>query len=229
MHTSSRRSRTRRSAKAATRRNGRRNSVRDRSNSRQKLATRRAVSPRSPRARSRIRTASVRPDSRAQAAVRLFAEATRHFYRQNYSRAKQTFEKLLTGVPSEIAARARVRVRLCEQRLSKSGPAPKTPTDYYNLGVAEINARQLEQAIEHLTKADKVAPHRDDIQYALAAARSLEGNVDAALEHLKTAISLRPENRFLAQHDDDFEPLRSEARFRALMRPAAASGVQFAS
>ena len=73
------------------------------------------------------------------------------------------------------------------------------------------------KAIEHLTKADKAAPRRDDVQYALAAARSLQGNAETALEHLKTAITLRPENRFLAQHDDDFEPLRSDPRFGAVL------------
>jgi tetratricopeptide (TPR) repeat protein len=229
MHTSSRRSRTRRAAKAAGRRSGGRNAARNHANSRHRTAARRTASSRKVGAPSGSQARSAQPDPRAKAAVRLFAEGTRHFYRQNFSRAKATFEKLLVGAPSDIAARARVRVRLCEQRLSKSSPPPKTPTDYYNLGVAEINARSLDQAIEHLTRADKAAPNRDDIQYALAAARSLEGNADAALEHLKTSISLRTENRYLAQHDDDFESLRSDARFRALMRPIAPAGVQYSS
>lgn len=161
------------------------------------------------------------PDPRTKAAVKLFAEATRHFYRQDFSRAREIFVKLASGAPSEIAARARVRISLCDVKLTKSGPAPKTFTDYYNLGVAELNARNLDRAFEHLTKADKAAPRHEEIQYALAAVRSLQGKADAALEHLRAAVSYRPENRFLAQRDDDFEALRSDPRFRSLMYRAS--------
>jgi tetratricopeptide (TPR) repeat protein len=228
MHTSSRKSRLRRATKSSTGRNGRR-SLRGRTSPGRRVRNR-AVASRS-RNGSRVATQAVvaHPDPRTKAAVKLFAEATRHFYREDFSRAKEVFEKLASGAPTEIAARARVRIRLCDRRLSRSGPAPRTPTDYYNLGVAELNARELERAIEHLTKADKAAPRRDEIQYALAAARSLQGNAEAALEHLKTAIALRPENRFLAQHDDDLEPLRSDPRFRSLMRPGVSSGLQYTS
>ena len=228
MHTSSRKSRLRRATKSSTGRNGRR-PLRGRANSKRRARGRAGASHSGNGSRSATQTFLAQPDPRTRAAVKLFAEATRHFYREDFSRARAVFEKLASGAPTEIAARARVRIRLCDRRLSRSGPAPKTPADYYNLGVAEINARELERAIEHLTKADKAAPRRDEIQYALAAARSLQGNAETALEHLRTAITLRPENRFLAQHDDDFEPLRSDPRFRSLMRPGISSGLQYTS
>jgi tetratricopeptide (TPR) repeat protein len=118
----------------------------------------------------------------------------------------------------EIAERARVHVHLCEQKLSKPAPPPKTPADYYNLGVAALNARNLDQAIQLLGKADKAAPNRDEIRFALAAAHALMGNTDAAFEHLEAAIALRPENRYLARHDEDLEPLRADPRFRNLLQ-----------
>jgi tetratricopeptide (TPR) repeat protein len=229
MQTTSRKSQFRRPAKARAGRNGHHHSTRGRSSSRGKIGTRKAASARNNGSRPVTRTVPARTDPRAKAAVKLFAAATRRFYRQDFSRAKELFEKLVSGAPSEVAARARVRIRLCEQRLSKAAPAPKTASDYYNLGVAELNARDLERAVELLTKADKAAARREEIQYALAAARSLQGNTDAALEHLKAAIALRPENRFLAQRDDDFEPLRSDPRFRGLMRPGNPSNLQFTS
>jgi tetratricopeptide (TPR) repeat protein len=223
MQVSSRRTRSRRPAKATAPRNGRRHYVRGRSNPKRKGGSAKLVVARGNGSRSGTGAIAVQPDPRAEAAVKAFAEATRHFYRQNFSRAKEMFEKVMNDAPSDIAARARVHVRLCEQKLSKPTPAPKTAADYYNLGVAELNARDLELAVQHLTKADKAAPNRDEIQYALAAARSLLGNTDSALEQLKAAIALRPENRYLAQRDDDFEPLRSDPRFRRLMHPESSS------
>ena len=139
------------------------------------------------------------------------------------------FEKAAGSGLNDITARSKVRIKLCEQRLSKPQRAPKSPEDFYNLGVAELNARDLESAVEHLTKADKAAPKRDEVHYALAAAHSLMGNVDTALEQLKSAIALRPENRFLAQHDNDFEPLRSDARFRPLIYPESTSNSLYSS
>jgi UDP-glucose 4-epimerase len=41
----------------------------------------------------------------------------------------------------------------------------------------------------------------------------------AALEHLQVAVTLRPENRFHARRDDDFQCLASDPRFRRLMSP----------
>lgn len=229
MQVSTRRSQSRRTAKTAARRNGQRHAARSRSDSKQKLNKGGDGAARSNRARSEDRAIAKQPDPKTQAAVKIFAEATRHFYRQNFTRAKVLFERVMQSAPSDIAARARVRVSMCEQKLSRSTPAPKTPADYYNLGVGELNARNLDLAVQYLTKADKAAPKRDEIRYALAAAQSLLGNTDSALEHLKAAIALRPENRFLAQHDDDFEPLRSEARFRSLMHPAINSHSHYSS
>ena len=103
---------------------------------------------------------------------------------------------------------------------AKPAPAPKSAMDYYNLGIAELNAGRLDLAIQCLGKADKAAPNRDDIRYALAAAHALLGKADMAFEHLKAAIELRPENRFLARHDEDLEPLRDDPRFRSLMQSA---------
>jgi tetratricopeptide (TPR) repeat protein len=170
-----------------------------------------------------------KPDPRVQAAMKTFADGMRYFHRQDFVRAKEMFEKAAASGITDITARSRVRIKLCEQRIKKPQRAPKSPEEYYNLGVAELNGRDLESAVEHLTKANKAAPRRDDIQYALAAAHSLLGNADTALEQLKSAISLRAENRFLAQHDDDFEPLRSDTRFRPLLYPESTSNSLYSS
>jgi len=37
-------------------------------------------------------------------------------------------------------------------------PAPRTAGDYHVLGVAELNVRELDRAVEHLRKAQKLEP-----------------------------------------------------------------------
>jgi tetratricopeptide (TPR) repeat protein len=156
-------------------------------------------------------------DERHVAAVRLFETGLQQEQRQNYRKAREIFEKLVATAPADVADRSRVHLRACAERLGVTGPAPKTAGDFHVLGVAALNVRNLERAVEHLNKAHKLEPKREEISYALAAAYSLKGDYDAALEHLKASILLRPENRFQARHDPDFEPISADHRFQALL------------
>ena len=163
--------------------------------------------------------------ARLPLAVKNFEMGARYFQKHSFEKAREIFAKLVASAPAEIADRARVHLRLCDQRLNNGSDNPKTASDYHVLGVAELNSRILDQAVEHLNKACKLNPKREDIRYALAAAYALEGNLDAALEHLKAAIELRPENRFQARHDEDFRALMQDPRFRDLVMAGVAQTI----
>ena len=53
----------------------------------------------------------------------------------------------------------------------------------------------------------------------LATANALKGNRDQALQYLKECIQYRPENRFLATRDTDFESLQEDPEFKHLVPP----------
>src|SRR5919198_599772 len=159
-----------------------------------------------------------RRDEQYIAAIKTFELAVQQFTKQNLEKAKALFEKLGASAYPEVADRARLYLRLCQQRLERSAPPPKTAAEYYTLGVAELNIRSLDSAIEHLTKADKMQPKREHIRYALAAAYALKGNSEAAIEHLKVSIQVRPGNAYQARHDEDFQSLASHPAFRSLVR-----------
>jgi tetratricopeptide (TPR) repeat protein len=141
----------------------------------------------------------------------------RAFQKQNYDKAAEIFEKLVQGDARDVAERAHVHLRLCKQRTGRASPLPKSAEDYYTLGVACLNARQYELAVEHLSKADKLKPSQDHIHYALAVSHSLAGNPDAAIVHLEAAFALRPENRIHARRDEDFQGIAADPRFRRLI------------
>jgi len=159
-----------------------------------------------------------RMDEKYLAGVKNFEAGVRMFQKQNYGRAKELFERLQEDSTAEVRNRAQVYLHLCEQKLSQAGPAPRTPEDHYDLGVAQLNARQIDAALESLTKANKLRPNQEHIRYALAAAHAQAGNADAALEHLTAAIELRPNNRYQARKDADFQSLGSDPRFTRLIR-----------
>lgn len=223
MQVSSRRRQARRNSRSAATRNGRRHSLRARTSLARKKASGRVRTVQASGLGSQTRAEQRKLDAQLQAAVKNFGAASRYFNHQNYAKAKGLFKKALIGASREVAERARVHINLCEQKLAKPAPSPKAAADYYNLGVAELNARSLALAIDHLSKANKAAPNRDEIRYALAAGYALQGNIELAFEHLKAAVELRPENRFLARHDEDFEPLRDDPRYRSVIYPESDS------
>lgn len=158
-------------------------------------------------------------DEKHVAAVHNFELGLQQEQKQNYRKACEIFEKLGATAPSDVADRSRVHLKACAERLRTAGPAPKTAADYHVLGVAELNVGNLDRAVEHLNKAQKLSEEREEIRYALAAAYSLKGDRDTALEHLKASILLRPENRFQARHDPDFKAISADDRFQALLGP----------
>ena len=159
------------------------------------------------------------PDPRFLAAIKSFELGSRAFQKQNYAKAREIFEKLVQGEIREVAERARVRLHLCQQKLGRTGPAPKNAEDYYTLGVAALNVRHLDEAVECLVKAHKLNSNQEHVRYALAAAQALRGNSAEAVEHLKASIALRPANRLQARQDQDFRGLASDLRFRDLVYP----------
>jgi tetratricopeptide (TPR) repeat protein len=160
-------------------------------------------------------------DAEHAAAVKNFELAARSFRRKNFSKARELFEKLTATAPPDVADRARVHLHLCQQRLGRTGPAPKTANDFHILGISALNAGQAESAVTYLSKAHHLEPKREDIRYALAAAHALQGDAEVALEHLKAAIALRPQNRFQARHDEDFRSLSADPRFQTLVQAVA--------
>jgi tetratricopeptide (TPR) repeat protein len=142
-------------------------------------------------------------------------------YSHEYDKAKAAFEKIIIAFADdkEVLERARMHVKLCEQKMAKRPPAPRTLDEHYNLAIALMNEGEYDNALDHLNKALKSDPKCDYVIYALAAMNSRTGDVESALNNLQTAIALKPENRFLAQRDSDFEPLKEDTRFISIVFP----------
>ncbi len=152
-------------------------------------------------------------------AVKEFESGVLMFQKQNFERAKEIFEKLMAKGPVEVASRAGSYLKMCEQKLVVGAMPSRSARDFYDIGVAQLNARKLDAALESFSRADKMSPRQEHIRYVLAATYALQGNADAALEHLAAAIELRPANRSLAAQDEDFQPLASDSRYQKLIRP----------
>lgn len=172
---------------------------------------------------SNAKAKAVLPDPNAQAKqqqLKGYEEALKQFQQQKWSRAKELFERVMEGPARDLADRAQVHLRVCIQRIAPTPIAtPKSAEDHYTQGVALMNMGRWDEAREHLDRARKAAPKADHIVYAIAALDCLTGEADAAMENLKLAIQLRPENRYHARNDEDFSFLQEDPRFTELLYP----------
>jgi tetratricopeptide (TPR) repeat protein len=152
--------------------------------------------------------------------LKIFEEALQHFQQQKYQKAKPLFEKVVAGPSKEFADRARLHLRITEQRLQPVEAAvPRSPEEHYQHGVAMMNMGRWDEAREHLLRARKLAPKADYVIYAMAALDCLTGEAESAMENLKIAIQLRPENRYHARNDEDFAFLQEDPRCTELLYP----------
>ena len=159
-------------------------------------------------------------DQATQQQLKAYEEGLKQFQQQKFARAKQALERVLEGPNKELADRARVHLRISEQRMTRMGePTLKGAEDHYNQGIAMMNLARWDDAREHLDRARKAAPKADHIVYAMAALDCLTGEADSSMENLKIAIQLRPENRYRARNDEDFAFLQEDPRFTELLYP----------
>jgi tetratricopeptide (TPR) repeat protein len=159
-------------------------------------------------------------DPRVQAQMKVYDEALGLFHQQKFARAKQELEKVIEGPSKELIDRARMHLRISEQRMKPSTEQnPRTADEHYQRGVAMMNIGRWDDARESLERARKNAPKADFVHYALAALDCLTGEADSAMANLKIAIDLRPENRYHARNDEDFAFLQEDPRFTELLYP----------
>src|SRR5467141_3347553 len=127
-------------------------------------------------------------DPLVQAQLKVYDEALSLFHQQKFARAKQELEKVVEGPSKELADRARMHIKIAEQRMKpQSEQNPRNAEEHYQRGVAMMNLGRWDEARESLDKARKLAPKADHIVYAVAALDCLTGEADAALANLKIA------------------------------------------
>jgi len=118
-----------------------------------------------------------------------------------------------------VAQRARLHIAMLRPAAQQSAVSFATAEEYYNYGIALLNARNVVEARTHLEKALSMAPGSTTYTTRLALAQALSGDVGGAQENLRRAIELEPRNRQIARQDADFAPLANQAAFRSLLYP----------
>jgi tetratricopeptide (TPR) repeat protein len=152
-------------------------------------------------------------------AVALYERALEALQRHEYASASNLLESVLQQYPEEKELHERVRLYLniCQRHASQRETAPQTIDERLYAATLAINGAKYDQAIAHLRLVRDEDPDNDHALYMLAVAHAQRDEHAEAVAHLERAIALNPENRALARHDPDLEPLRDDEAFRAAL------------
>jgi tetratricopeptide (TPR) repeat protein len=156
-------------------------------------------------------------------AVALYERGLQALQRHAYGEATSLLESVLRQYPDEKELHERVRLYLniCKRQATHREAAPQTIDERLYAATLAINGGQYDQAIAHLRLVRDEDPDNDHAIYMLAVAHAQRQEHAEAVAHLERAIALNPENRALARHDADLEPLRDDVAFRAALEAPA--------
>jgi tetratricopeptide (TPR) repeat protein len=157
-------------------------------------------------------------------AVAVYERGVQALQRHDFPGAADFFRTVLERYPDEreLLERARLYLRVCERETSRQPPAPRTPAERVYAATVALNSGDHSGALAHLQRALGEDPNSDHAHYIMAVALGMRNRADEALEHLRQAIALNPENRSLARQDPDLDTVRDHDRFRdALDTPPA--------
>lgn len=161
-------------------------------------------------------------DRRFSQALEIFEKAVKALGRKDFERARELLDSLIESHPEEreLLERARAYRVFCGRALEKRPSfRPKTFEDLLNYGVYLHNRGEFGEAIKQLQQAAEIHPRNEHVLYCLAAACSRAGDFGAALRALRAAIVVNPANRAQARSDSDFDPIREDSDFAALVHP----------
>ncbi|MCS6805418.1 MAG: tetratricopeptide repeat protein [Blastocatellia bacterium] len=152
-------------------------------------------------------------------AVKMFGQAVRQFYDHDFEKARRAFLDFIERFPEEtdMVARARSYVAICNQRLQHPPSTPRNAEALYNRGVIELNLGHVVEAVSFFEKALKYEPQAAHILYSLAAAHARMGLIEQAVKELKQAVEQRDTLRIQARHDSDFTNLYTHPEFQELV------------
>jgi tetratricopeptide (TPR) repeat protein len=162
--------------------------------------------------------------ARSNQGLEIFERAMKALGKRDFDKTKELLDELIDSQPEEgdILERARAYRTLCERALDKRPSfRPKTFEEMLNYGVFLHNRGEFEEALKYFHQGAELHPKNEHVLYCMAAAAARAGDTPSALKALKSAIASNPANRAQARSDSDFDPIREDEEFVAIVYPQA--------
>lgn len=157
-------------------------------------------------------------------AVAMYERGLQALQRRDFAASADALRTVIERYPDEreLLERARLYLKVCERELEPREPTPKTANEWVYAATVALNAGDEANALRHLQRALTEDARHDHAHYMMAVASVRRNDPSAAVDHLRRAVALNPENRSLARQDPELDALRDDPGFKvALDAPAA--------
>jgi tetratricopeptide (TPR) repeat protein len=162
------------------------------------------------KAASALEMAATQARAALQRQMQQWEGAVQLFSQKKFGAARAGFDEAARGPAAHIADKARSYSQICARKTNGQDVNLHTADDHFNYGVERLNARDMDAARFHLSRALDLQPTGEHILFTLALCCGLAGDAPAACENLKRAIALEPKNRILARQDPEFLALSQQ-------------------
>lgn len=167
------------------------------------------------------------PTETQQKALSLYDQGLKLYYDRQFDPALALFNEALSmdpdcyqamngkGATYAFLGRYDEGVALIQQAI---GMKPDFVYARFNSGLANELAGRWDAALEAYHSAITLDSKDVWSYYGSASIYGRQGNVDKVVEYLKQAIDLQPDVKDVAQNEKDFDPVKDDSRFQALLK-----------
>jgi tetratricopeptide (TPR) repeat protein len=154
-----------------------------------------------------------------QKSISAYEQAMKAFHKGDFGKAEELLSAFLEKHPDEkeVVDRARIYLSICLNKKEKETVILKTFDDYYQNGVYKVNQGKFEEAVNLLTKAQKMEPKEGKVPYLMSLVSLQQDNIDEVATHLERAVKLDDYFKTLAQNEIDFDNIKDDKRFKAIV------------
>jgi tetratricopeptide (TPR) repeat protein len=166
-------------------------------------------------------------DENQKEALALYDQGLKLYYERNYNAALAQFNKALAidpncyqaingkGASYAFLGRYSEGISLVKQAIKMK---PDFEYGYFNLGLSNELAGKWNDAISAYETAIKLNSKDEWAFYGIASIYGRQGNIDMVVKYLQQAIAIDPGVKDSAREEKDFNPVRNNPQFKALIQ-----------
>jgi tetratricopeptide (TPR) repeat protein len=153
-----------------------------------------------------------------------FAKAVELFKKRSYQEALPGFESIINEYKDsqfysilEIENRSNAYRKICEQQLDQRDIELNSHEDYLLNGIFNLNAGNLDEALERFEYLEKETYQEAYVKYLIALAKLKGGDKEEAFKFLEMAVKQDETYKIIAHNEPDFDPVFEDEAFTGIV------------
>jgi tetratricopeptide (TPR) repeat protein len=166
----------------------------------------------------------LKEEKELQAISEEYEKALQSFHKKNYAKALEAYKKLIETYKDsefysvlEIQTRAKVYMSIAQAQVHPIKLTLESTQDYVWEGVYQLNAGNVDQALEHFLYAEKNNYRDAYVYYLMAAAYLRKEDTANALRCVEKCLKKDEKYKVIVYNEPDFEPLQQNPDFLKLV------------